>query len=635
MNTGDGHVFEFGPFVLDASRRALSRGGEPVALQPKALDMLLCLVERRDVVLTKDELLRDLWPDTFVDEANLSQNIYVLRKALGQEGGDGYIKTVPKRGYRFVADVREAGGAADPARPTADDIERSTPSPSARLTPPKRRKTLGFAIAGLLLCTCATFGYVRLGRERAKPSASPRSIAVLPFNHLSPRAGDEYLGVGLCDVLVTKLSSLGQLIVRPTSAVLKYEAPGTDTVAAGRELRTDAVLEGSLQRDGDRLRVTVRLINVADGASIWAGTFDERFGDLFKVQDAIAGDVVRALAGTLGQDDRELLSKRYTRNTDAYQLYLKGRYFWGKRTEANARKSIEYFEQAIALDSGYALAYSGLADAYWTLHFLSQSPNVEDFPSRAKAAAVKALALDDTLAEAHTSLGQIKEVYDLDFGAAEREYKRALALNPNYAVGHQRYGFLLNRMGRIDEAKRAFGRALALDPLSPIINTDAARPFIASGDYRRAIEQLHAALEIDPHFPRAHNLLAYCYTDLGRYDEAAREAQRAAELAGPPGASSRLSYQLAYIYATAGRPADARRVLEHLEASASASSYQLYFHALAYVALGDHDRAFVFIQQLYETRNIDFAALKSVPAWDGLRDDARFQALMRRSGLTP
>jgi len=297
--------------------------------------------------------------------------------------------------------------------------------------------------------------------------------------------------------------------------------------------------------------VTVRLINVADGATIWAETFDERFADLFKVQDAIAGDVVRALALTLGQGDRELLSRPYTRNTDAYQLYLKGRYFWEKRTEANTRKSIEYFERAIALDPEYALAYTGLADAYWSLHFLGQSTDAEDLPSRAKAAALKALALDDTLAEAHTSLGAIKQFYDLDFAGAEGEYKRALALNPNYAFGHQRYGLLLNWTGRIDEAKTEFGRALALDPISPVINTDAARPFIRSRDYPRAIEQLHVAVEIDPSYPRAHNLLAYCYTQMKRYDEAVDEAQRAAELSGSSqqqaGAPSRLSYQLAYI----------------------------------------------------------------------------------------
>jgi DNA-binding winged helix-turn-helix (wHTH) protein/TolB-like protein/Flp pilus assembly protein TadD len=616
-----GNVFEFGPFVVDASRRVLLRDGKPVALQPKALDMLLRLIERRDVLLTKDELLSDLWPDTFVDEANLSQNIYVLRKALGQEGGEAYIQTVRKRGYRFVAEVRERAGAADPARPTGEDTEHAKLPRSARFMSARRRKALALATMGLVLCAFAAFGYFRLAGNRAKPPVVPRSMAVLPFKRLSPQAGDEYLGVGLCDVLITKLSTLHQLVVRPTSAVLKYEAPGTDTVAAGRELRTEAVLEGSLQRDADRLRVTVRLVNVADGVTIWAETFDERLGDVFKVQDAIAGNVVRALAVTLGQGDREQLSRRYTSNTEAYQLYMKGRYFWAKRTEANTRKSIEYFERAIALDPEYALAYTGLADAYWSLHFLAQSGDVEAeaLRSRARAAALKALALDDTLAEAHASIGAIKEFYDLDFAGAESACKRALALNPNYAVGHQQYGVLLLHIGRIDEAETEFGRALALDPLSPVINTDAARPYIRSGDYPRAIEQLLAAVEIDPSYPRAHNLLAYCYTEMGRYKEAAGEAQRAAELAGPPqeqsGAASHLSYQLAYIYARAGRAADARRVLEELEASGP-------------------ERAFVFIEKLYETRNIDFVSLRFLPQWDSLRDDARFQALMRRSGLT-
>jgi adenylate cyclase len=356
------------------------------------------------------------------------------------------------------------------------------------------------------------------------------------------------------------------------------------------------------------------------------------------VQDAIAGDVVRALEVRLGRSDRELLSRPDTRNTEAYQLYLKGRYFWAKRTEANTRKSVEYFERAIALDPDYALAYTGLAHAFWTLHFLAQSTDAEDFSSRARAAALKALALDDPLAEAHTSLGAIKEVYDLDWAGAEREYRRALALNPNYALGHQRYGFLLNKIGRLDEAAAEFRRALALDPLSPLINTDAARPFIRSGHYQQAIAQLRATVEIDPDFPRAHNLLAHCYARLGRYEEAISEAQQAAELSGPrpqqPDAASRLSYQLAFIYAKAGRVAEARRVVEELEASATARNDQLYLHALAYFALGDRDRAFLLIDKLYETRNIDFATLTFDPEWDSLRAEPRFQAVIRRSGLT-
>ena len=578
--------------------------------------------ERRTIAETLTAILNDEPPELASESGDLRRIVaHCLEKQPDARLQSAQDLAFHLRGLLNSADTARAGLRSVMLRSTG------------------RRKASVFASAGLLLCAFAAIGYFRFVRERAKPPAAPQSIAVLPFKRLSAQPGDEYLGVGVCDVLVTKLSSLHHLVVRPTSAVLKYEAAGTDTLAAGRELRTDAVLEGSLQRDGDRLRVTVRLLNVADGATIWAETLDERFGDLFKVQDAIAGDVVRALALTLGQDDRALLSRRYTRNTDAYQLYLKGRYFWDKLTEANTRKSIEYFERAIALDPEYALAYTGLADAYWTLHFLRQSTDAEDLPSRAKATALKALALDDTLAEAHTSLGEIKEVYDFDIGAAEGEYKRALALNPNYARGHQRYGFLLNQMGRLDEAKAEFNRALALDPLSPSINTDVARPFIRSGDYRRAIDQLHAAVEIDPTYPRAHNLLAMCYTRIGRYDEAASEAQRAAELSGPsqdrPGAASRLNYQLAYIYARAGRAADARRVLESLEASPSARNDQLMFQALAHSALGDRDRAFLVIEKMYETQNIDFPGLRFLPEWDGLRDDARFQTLLRRSGLVP
>jgi len=355
------------------------------------------------------------------------------------------------------------------------------------------------------------------------------------------------------------------------------------------------------------------------------------------LQDRIGGQGTRSLALRLSGEQERQLAKRYTNNPEAYQLYLRGRYFWNKRTEEAVRKSVEYFEQAIILDPKYALAYSGVADAYWILSSLDTAGGVELLP-RSRAAALQALALDDTLAEAHTSLGMVEEVYELDFTAAEREYRRAIELNPSYASAHHRYGFFLHRMGRTEEAHAEFAQALELDPLSLPINVDAARPFFRSGDTERAIGQLRKAIEIDPDYPRAHNVLANWYAQMGRYDEAVAEAKKAAALSAPAprgDASPPVSYQLAYIYAKAGRVSEARRMLDELERRADRRHDQLYFRALAYAALGDRDRAFALIENLYETRSLDLLGLKGDPAWDDLRGDPRFQDFLRRSGLTP
>jgi tetratricopeptide (TPR) repeat protein len=352
------------------------------------------------------------------------------------------------------------------------------------------------------------------------------------------------------------------------------------------------------------------------------------------MQDAISEQVMHSLAVRLSGEEERQLAKRYTNNTEAYQVYLRGRYFWNKRTEEPVRKSIVYFEQAIAHDPGYALAYSGLADAYWILSSFDPAGGTALLP-QSRTAALKAIALDDTLAEAHTSLGIVKEFYELDFAAAEREYKRAIELNQNYASAHHRYGFFLNRMDRIDEAHAEFRRALELDPLSLPINVDAARPFFRSGDYERAIGQLQKAVEIDPRYPRAHNVLANWYAQMGRYDEAIAEAKKASELSGSSVDPSQGSYQLVYIYAKAGQASEARQMLDKLERGANRRNDQLYFQALAHAALGDRERAFALIEELYRTRSLDLLGLKGDPAWDDLRGDPRFRDLLQRFGLTP
>src|SRR5215213_329003 len=623
MSKQDKHLYEFGPFRLDASERLLTRAGERVPLTEKAFDTLAALVRRGGRLVSKEELIAEVWPDAFVEENNLDKSISAIRQALGEKpSAPEYVETVRGRGYRFVAHVSEV---------------REPAVPSAAAKPPVRgpfKSWILIAIIGLLpLCTGIAI-YFSLKAKRTKSAAAPRVIAVLPFKPLASEARAESLELGMADTLITKLGALRSVTVRPLSAVRRYSSLEQDPAAAGRELGVEAVLDGSIQHAGERVRVTVRLMRVADGVSLWSGTFDEKLADIFAMQDAISEQVMHSLAVRLSGDEERQLAKRYTNNTEAYQIYLRGRYFWNKRTEEPVRKSIVYFEQAIAHDPGYALAYSGLADAYWILSSFDPAGGIALLP-QSRTAALKAIALDDTLAEAHTSLGIVKEFYELDFAAAEREYKRAIELNQNYASAHHRYGFFLNRMDRIAEAHAEFRRALELDPLSLPINVDAARPFFRSGDYERAIRQLQKAIEIDPVYPRAHNVLANWYAQMARYDEAIAEAKRASELSASAGDPSQGSYQLVYIYAKAGQVSEARRMLDKLERGASRRNDQLYFQALAHAALGDRERAFALIEELYRTRSLELLGLKGDPAWDDLRGDPRFRDLLQRFGLTP
>ena len=622
MSKQERHLYEFGPFRLDDSERLLLREGVRVPLTEKAFDTLAALVRRSGRLVSKEELIAEVWPDAFVEENNLDKSISAIRQALGEKASaPEYVETVRGRGYRFVAPVTEL---KEPAAPTAPIAPSAVRKPS--------RLWILILVLGLLPLASGVALYSSIKARRNRSAAAPRVIAVLPFKPLASEARDESLELGMADTLITKLGGLRAITVRPLSAVRKYSSLEQDPVAAGRELGVEAVLEGSIQHAAERVRVTVRLMRVADGVSLWTGTFDEKLADIFAVQDAISEQVTHSLAVRLSVEEERQLTKRYTNNTEAYQIYLRGRYLWNKRTEDAVRKSIEYFEQAIALDPDYALAYSGLADAYWILSAFDPAGGMVLLP-QSSTAALKALSLDDTLAEAHTSLGIVKEFYELDFTAAEREYKRAIELNPNYASAHHRYGFFLNRMERIDEAHVEFRRALELDPFSLPINVDAARPFFRSGDHERAIKQLQKAIEIDPNYPRAHNVLANWYAQMGKYDEAIAEAKKASALSAPDG-PPRGSYQLVYIYAKAGRVSEARRMLDELEKRPNQRNDQLYFQALAHVALGDRERAFALIEEIYNTRSLELLSLKGDPAWDELRGDPRFHDLLRRFGLT-
>jgi len=587
--------YEFGPFLLDATEQLLLRDGRPIALKPKLFDLLLILVENSGHVLDKNRLMSEVWPDTFVEESSLTVGIFALRKALGDgRNNHSYIETVPRRGYRFVANVSEASNG---------DVD-SVAAKRARLS--------------------------SNGEERFEPDAGVRSLAVLPFKYIGAEAGDEYLGLGLADALITKLTNLRQIRVRPTSAVREYTR-ARDITVAGRELKVDALLDGSIQRARKRIRVTAQLVDGRDGSMLWAENFDEKLADIFSLEDSLSDQVVRALSLKLTGEERKHLVKRHTESTEAFHAYLKGRYFWNKRTAEGFKKGIEYCEHAIALDPTYALAYAGLADCYQLLSAFKFRPPRELIP-KAKAALLKALQLDDTLAEAHTSLAHLLR-REWNWSVAEKEFKRAIELNPNYATAHHWYSTYLIMMARFDEALAEIKMAHELDPLSLAVNRSGGILFYLTRQYDRAIEQLLETVELEPNFGYTHFVLGLVYAAKGMYDEAIKQYRKTHQTLSGKGLEPTAC--LGYIYALSGRRGEAQKVLDQLR-GLSDQGYELHYHtALIYLALGDKDQAFAWLEQAYNERDEELGLLKVDPMLDSLRADPRFVSLLERVGLGP
>jgi TolB-like protein/DNA-binding winged helix-turn-helix (wHTH) protein/Flp pilus assembly protein TadD len=649
MSQITGRFYEFGPFRIDVLKRILIRDGRVVPTTSKVFDTLLLLVEHSGQILQKDELMTALWPDTIVEENNLTQHISMLRKALGERAGEHrYVVTVPGRGYSFVAnvsEVREAGSDLIPQQRTRSsitiDVEEAQDEDSQPLklegrkylhaavgdsSGRRRVYAAGFALSLLVLGLAAAFSYRRAAQEPEGGIAAARSIAVLPFKSLNATPEGDYLGSGMTDTLIARLSNIRQISVRPTSAVMKYavsdNSRSPDTLAAGRELGVDSVLEGTVQRAGDRVRLTVQLLSVSDGRPLWARSFDERLTDIFAVQDAISEQVAQAMLLSLNGEERKRLRKHDTVNIDAYEAYLRGRYFWNKRDEEGLTKSIQYFQQATGIDPAYALAYAGIADAYSVLvgyGFSASSP--EESFLKAKVAALKALELDETLAEAHTSLALIKVYYDHDNLGAEREFRRAIELNPSYATAHHWYSEYLATVDRQAEAMAEIKRAQELDPLSLVINTTLGERLYYARQYDAAICQLLKTLEIDPDFSLARFALALAYEQKGGYAEAVQELARAK---GRAGGGVQYAGALGHTYAVSGRQVEAREILNELLRTRPEASYEI---ATIYAGLGEKQRALEWLRK--SPKKYLTGIMKADPRWDGLRSDPKFEDLFR------
>jgi DNA-binding winged helix-turn-helix (wHTH) protein/TolB-like protein/Flp pilus assembly protein TadD len=651
--------YELGPFRIDVANRLLLRDDEPLPLTPKAVDTLLALVQHNGQVLKKDELMKLVWPDSIVEEGNLTQNIYLLRKTLG-EGSDGqnYIETVPRRGYRFVGEVREAREEAadillaehtkvqvvieeegDGVAERRSDRTSIAKSPRHLFTLSPFHPSLRHVWLAVAVPAIAALSYL-IFFSRPKPpelKTTIESLAVLPFKPLSAEGGAENLGIGLADAVITRLSNLRQIIVRPTSAVLKYNGLNQDLLTAGHELKVDALLDSRFQHAGDRVRVTVQLVSVRDGTPLWADKFDEAFTNPLAVQDAIAERITRALALKLSSEGQKLLAKRFTTDARAYQAYLNGREAFKQRTTAALEKAVGYYEQAIRRDPEYAQAHAALANVYALLgmRYDTQESNQSTAFPKAKAAAVRALQLNDLSTEAHTALAIVKQRYEWDWAGAETEFKRALELNPNDAPAHEMYALYLAAVGRLNEAKTEINRAHELDSLSLPINRDLGEILYLARDYDQAIEQLRRTLKMnadDPQIFGGHRMLGWAYLQRGQPEQALEEFIEALRLQ---------QVDLAWVtalrqaYAAAGMQGYWRKWLELQQPRIQRGRLNPFYLAQIYAYLGETEQAFAYLGKAYEDRSVRPSVLQFSPNFDGLRADPRYTALLQRLALAP
>ena len=637
-------IYQFGPFRFDPAEHTLLSDNRAVALTPKALETLKLLVQNSGRLVKKEEIIAHVWPDTIVEESNLNVIIHALRKALGDDPGESkYIETVAKRGFRFVGEVTKPNGATTTPATTPtfphDQTQITNASEIARddLGVRSAVQSRALWIAGALVVALGLT--LVLWRANRRPVANgpattvaPKSIAVLPFRILSAENSDDYLSLGLADALITSLSQTRQVVVRQTGAVAKYQNVATDPLAAGREQGVDVVLEGQVQRIGDRVRVSARLVQTSDGTALWADHFDEQYTNIFTVEDAIAERVarvtVRAMAG--GDAAAGRLTKRYTENNGAYEAYLRGRYLWNKRTADSLRKSLIYFQQAVRLDPSYSMAYVGLADTYTLLSFFTLAAPNEAFP-KAREAAEKALAIDSTLAEAYTALGQVKSFYDWDWNGAEEQFQKGIALNPNYPLLHHWRALNLMAMGRLEEARAAMRRALDLDPMLLIANVNLGRVDYYEGHYDQAVKEYQLALELDENFMRTHLRLGLAYVQERRFEDALGEYKRAREIAGD---TPQTTAHIAHVLAVSGRKSEALAALAELRERGKRQYIPPYDIALIYVGLDQTDEAFAWLEKAYADRSTEMIYFKVEPLLAPLHSDPRYQNLLSRMRLS-
>lgn len=621
MNLKD--LYEFWPFQIDVNSRLFLHNGQPVSITPKVFDALLLLAESRGRLVTKDEVMKALWPETFVDEANVTQTIFMLRKALGESASEQrYIITVPGRGYRFAADVRQVARGNEPEVP-----------PSAKQRSSQQRLFLTIAIVLLLMAGIGAYSWWRKGRPRSKAN-SRIVLAVLPFENFTGDPTQEFLSDGVTEEMITQLGRMDpqRVGVIARTSVMHYKNGRTSLAQIARELGVQYVLEGSVQRDKDKVRITVQLVQTKDQTHVWARQYDRELTDLLSVEDEIAqetADEIQLIVGTKPhQHVYQALATHAPQSYQAYESYLKGRYFWNKRTEQSLTKAIVSFQEAIKEDPLYARAYAALAASYALLNGYSSVPQ-KSAMSKARAAALRALQLDDQLPEAHAALGYIAENYDWDWDTAEKEFRRAIELNPNYATGHHWYAECLALQGRFDEAFRQIEIARQLDPLSLIIATDDGAFLYFSGQYDKAAAQFNSVLQMESNFPRAYILVNVLMLK-GDFTDALKVIKEWQRLELSPWSLA----DEAYVYARSGKQREAERTLAKLQEWNRREPLDPTVFAIVYLGLNRKNEAIKALQNAVEQHASPLTAMKVEPLFDPLRVDPRFQQMLRQLNLS-
>jgi TolB-like protein/DNA-binding winged helix-turn-helix (wHTH) protein/tetratricopeptide (TPR) repeat protein len=631
------NLYEFGPFRLDCAGRRLLRDEKPVPLTPKAFDALVVLVDGRGQRLSREELVAQIWPDTTVGEDNLKQCIAVLRSALEDNSRNPtYIATLPGHGYSFIAEVHTPATAhnssVEAPIETAPAVEVPAVKSDGKFSPRWRWITIP---ALVLLAVVVLIAGSPL-RRKIFSRRRPKSVAVLPFQPLTAQSQseDEYLGLGLADAIITKLGEVGSLQVRSIDEVSRYSGNVIDPAKVGRELAVGALLEGTIQRQGQQIRINARLVDTANGTALWSDEIDSSIDDMFAIEDKVVAEVERVLVANPKSLPQQTGAGAAAAVAIARQDYMKGRFFWSKRTQDGFFTAIGLFQKAIEEDSGYAEAYAGVADSYALLGFYGYLTPAQSYP-KAKEAALKALAINRNLPEPHVSLLIVATDYDWDWQSAETEFQAAIALKPNDAEAYQAHAYLLLALGRPDAAAREVDKALELDPLSPGINVTLAWVYYLGRDYPRCLQQCRRTRELYPDFVVAMQVAALAHAGLREWSQAATELTEAHKIAPANPITGLLQAQiLADQDRTEDRRNETRSQLNLLLREHKANVSLAYYVAGAYTALGNNDDAFESLDLAYTARSNWLIYLKLDPRFDSVRKDPRFSVLLQKIGLS-
>lgn len=581
MREGDEGIYKFGPFKLDAAERSLLRSAAPVPLTAKVFDLLLHLVRNAGRLVTKEELMKEIWPDAIVEENNLTVNMSALRRSLGEGGREGpYIKTVLGRGYRFTTKVKTV----------------------------KSHKGV---------------------RENRRGGGAGHSLAVLPLENMTADPVFDYLSDGIAESIISNLSQLPRLKIMAWNSVRGFTKQDADAQTVGHKLGVRAVLVGRVSGAGDGLRVAMELVDVGDGSRVWGTQYEYVHADILSMQEDIARRVVESLRIRLTAGERRGLHKQHTSSIKAYQFYLQGRHSWNKRTVEGFKEALGFFERALREDESFSLAHTGVADSYMLLGAFGAISPQESIP-RIRAALTMALERDDELAEAHASLGHLKTLHEWDWAGAEREFRLAIKLNPNYATAHHWYASSLRARGLLDRALEELKLAQEFDPLSAMIDTAIGANAYYARRYDEAISHLRGTLELHPNFYVASAHLGLCYLQQGLYEDAIREFRRIAGVTNDPEAFGILGYS----FGASGRVSDAREVLRELAALAATRHVDPFHAGLIHAGLGEKDQAFEQFGKAFVNRSPLMSMIKVLPVLDGLRADPRFSELLLKVGLS-